>query len=132
VAGTTINLGALPPNAVITAAWYDLITGLTTGGTVTASLGVNTDAAAGFVAALSVADATGVWATPGQKGTLVGSFPRSGGTETALVVAAGQAATCLKVGATARQVELILAGTAPADNVLTGRFNLFISYYISV
>jgi len=59
-----IGLGVtLPDNAIITHAWYEVLTTFTsaTSDAVTIALGIPTDDAAGIVAALAVADESAIW-----------------------------------------------------------------------
>jgi len=136
-AASTIQLGDLPVNAVITAMWYEVMLTLT-GGTpaVTVALEVETDAAAGAapVAAIAANSGTNVWTTlaaSNVKHTTVGSFAADSTAMTALEMAAGISGTYIKTTGP-HAVQITIAGTAPADNLTAGRLNIYVSYFISV
>ena len=133
-AGTSIQLGDIPINAVITDMWYDVITPVASATTpaVTVALEIETDAAGGAapVAAIAANDGSNVWAAAGLKGTTVDCWADASGALTDIVEAASRAATFVKTTGS-HAVQLTVGGATPADDLTAGRVLIYVSYFIS-
>lgn len=117
----------LPDNAIITKAWYDVVTTFTDGVDDAATIALNVQSANDLVSAVAISDGTAPW-DAGVHGTLVG-FPNLGADaahDSALEVAALFAGSYLKLTAV-REITATVAGVA----LTAGKMNVFVEYIIS-
>ena len=117
----------LPDNAIITNAWYDVITTVTTASTDSGTIALHVQSAGDLVAAIAVSNASNVW-DAGVHGTLV-SAPNLGADaahDTALEVIALYAALPIKMTA-----EREITATVAVAALLTGKVRIFVEYVIS-
>lgn len=129
-ANTTIaahGLGVyIPDNAVITKAWYDVVTTFTSA-TDAGTIALKVQAADDIVAAIAISDGTNVW-DAGIRGSKIG-FPNLGADaahDSAVEVAALFAGTYLKTTA-----ERELTATVAVEALTAGKLVLFVEYVIS-
>ena len=109
-----IGLGVtLPDNAIVTRAWYEVLTTLTSGGAdaATVSIDIPTDDVAGIVAAIAISDGTNPWAA---------------GLHDAIQT--GTAANFAEKCTAARQISITVAG---GQDLTAGKFILFAEYVVS-
>lgn len=128
-ANTTIaahGLGVyIPAKAVITNAWYDVVTTFTTASADAGTIALSVQSAGDLKAAIAVSAAGDVY-DEGIRGTLVGNPSLDGNARTAIAGAAAVAATFIKTTAE-RELTVTVAG-----QVLTaGKLVLHVEYYIS-
>jgi hypothetical protein len=132
-ANTTVaahGLGVyIPDNAVITRAWYDVVTTFqsTAGGADKATIALSVQAAEDIVAAIAIEDGTNVW-DAGIRGSKIG-FPNLGADaahDSAVEVAALYPGTYLKMTA-----ERQLTATVAVAALTAGKLVLFVEYVIS-
>lgn len=119
----------IPDNAIITKTWFDVVTTFTDGAddSATIALGLETQAAAGILAATAVS-AAGNILDAGVHAGLIG-FPALGADaahDTQPEVAALFAATFVKTTA-----ERQLVATVADDALTAGKLNLFVEYVLS-
>lgn len=117
----------IPDNAVITKAWYDVITTFTDGDDDSATIALHVQGANDMVAAIAISNASNVF-DAGIHGTLLGS-PALGADaahDTAIEVAALQAATMLKT-TDERELTATVAGAA----VTAGKMIIYVEYVLS-
>jgi len=117
----------IPDNAIITNAWYDVITTFESPTSDAATIALSVQSADDLVAAIDIADSTNPY-DAGVHGTLV-TAPALGADaahDTALEVIALEAATKIKTTA-----ERELTATIAVEAVTAGKLNLFVEYVIS-
>ena len=116
----------IPDNAVITRAWVDVVTTFTSAGADAGAIALHVQSANDIVAAIAISDASNVW-DAGIHGSKIG-FPALADTttETALEVAALEAATYLKLTA-----ERELTATVATQALTAGKAVIFVEYVIS-
>lgn len=129
VANTAIGTHGLgvyiPTKAVITNAWYDVITTFASAGTDAGTIALQVQTAGDLKVAIAISAAGDVF-DAGIRGTLVGYPAISGDAVTALANIAAVAATFIKTTAE-RELTVVTAG-----QVLTaGKLVLHVEYYIS-
>lgn len=125
--GTTTAHGlgvTIPDNAVVVAAWYDVITTFTDGASDTATIALHLQSAGDLKAAISVAAAGDVW-DAGEHGLLPGNFALDGNALTAIQMAAAKAASFIKLTAD-RQ----LTATVAVAALTAGKMNVFVAYVV--
>lgn len=116
----------IPDNAVITRAWYDVVTTFTSAND-SATIALHVQGANDLVAAIAISDASNVW-DAGIHGTLIG-YPNLGADaahDSALEVAALFAGVMLKTTA-----ERQLTATVAVQALTAGKLNLYVEYVIS-
>ncbi len=109
-----IGLGVtLPDNAIVTRAWYEVLTTLQSGGggAATVSIDIPTDDVAGIVAAIAISDGTNPWAAGLHDAIQTGTL-------------ANFAEKCTA----ARQISITVAG---GQDLTAGKFILFAEYVVS-
>lgn len=117
----------IPDNAVITKAWYDVVTTFTSPTSDAATIALHVQSAGDLVAANDIADSTAPF-DAGLHGTLAG-YPNLGADaahDSALEVAALFAGTMIKMTA-----ERELTATVAVEALTAGKLNLFVEYVIS-
>lgn len=119
----------IPDNAIITRAWYDVVTTFqsTAGGADKATIALHAQAADDIVAAIAIEDGTNVW-DAGIHGSKIG-YPNLGADaahDSAVEVAALFAGTHLKLTA-----ERELTATVAVAALTAGKLVLFVEYVIS-
>lgn len=125
------NLGVyIPDNAIITRAWYDVITTFTSAAdSATIKLGLVTQGDAAFVAAIAISDASNPW-DAGLHGTLTAGTTTlteaTPNTRTQIVHAADIAAGYVKTTA-----ERQLVATVGVQALTAGKLILYVEYVIS-
>lgn len=109
---STIGLGVtIPDNAIITRAWYEVITTLTSAtDAATIALSIPTDDVAGIVAAIAISDASNVWDA--------GIFE---------AIQTGTVANFSTKTTAARELSAVIA----VEAVTAGKFILFAEYVVS-
>lgn len=118
---------SIPDNAIITKAFYDVITTFTDGADDSATIAIHAQSAGDIVAAIAISDASNVW-DAGVQGTIVGA-PTLGAEaahDTAIEVGALQAASFIKTTA-----ERELTVTVADDDLTAGKLVLFVEYTLS-
>lgn len=121
------GLGVYIPNkAIITRAWYDVVTTFTSA-TDAATIALNVQSANDIVSAIAISDATNVW-DAGIRGTKIG-FPNFGADaahDSQVEVAALFAGSYVKMTA-----ERELTATVAGEALTAGKLVLFVEYIIS-
>lgn len=117
----------IPDNAIITRAWYDVVTTFVSPTSDAATIALSVQAANDLVSAIAISNASNVY-DAGVHGTLVG-YPNLGADaahDTALEVIALFVGTFKKM--TARRE---LTATVGVEGVTAGKLRLFVEYVIS-
>lgn len=117
----------IPDNAIITKAWYDVITTFTSPTSDAATIALHVQGAGDLVAANDIADSTAPY-DAGLHGTLLGypAFGADAAHDTALEVAALFAGSMLKTTA-----ERELTATVAVEALTAGKLILFVEYVLS-
>ena len=116
----------LPDNAVLTAAFYDVVTTFTSAGADAGTIALHAQAADDIVAAIAISDASNPW-DAGIHGTKIG-YPNLGADaahDSALEVAALFAGTMLKLTA-----ERELTATVATQALTAGKLVLYVEYVL--
>jgi hypothetical protein len=114
----------IPINAVITKAWYDVVTTFTSAND-SATIALSVNSANDIVTAIAISDASNVW-DAGRRDTKVDNPAISGESASALVTAAARAATWIKTTAVRE-----LTATVATQALTAGKLNLYVEYVIS-
>ena len=116
----------IPINAIITNAWYDVITTFTSAGADAGTIALTSQSAGDLKAAIAISDATNVW-DAGIRGCLPGSYAEATvAGDTAVLDAARKAASYVKTTA-----ERELTATVAVQALTAGKLNLFVEYVLS-
>lgn len=119
----------IPDNAVITRAWYDVVTTFTSAGADAGTIALHVQSADDLVAAIAISDGTNVY-DAGMHGTLIAGTTTlseaAPNTRTQIVNAADIAAGFIKTTAE-RQLTVTVAGQA----LTAGKLVLYVEYVLS-
>lgn len=114
----------LPDNAIVTRAWYEVVSTFTSAGADAGTIALSVQTADDIVAAVAISNGANPW-DAGLHGTKVGSGARSGNAETALVANDSDVATMVKLTAI-RQ----LTATVATQALTAGKLNLYVEYVL--
>ena len=115
----------LPVNAIITSAWWDVITTFQTASADAGTIALTAQSAGDIVTAIAVSNASNVW-DAGMHAGKPGSYALDGNALTQIAAGAALAATFIKMTAE-RELVVTVAG-----QVLTaGKMAIFVEYFIS-
>lgn len=116
----------IPSKAIITNAWYDVITTFTTASADSGTIALSVEGAGDLKAAIAVSAAGDVW-DAGIRGCLPGSYAEATvAGDTAVLDAARKAASYVKTTA-----ERELTATVATAALTAGKLNLFVEYVLS-
>lgn len=114
----------LPDNAVITRAWYDVITTFTTAGADAGTIALSVQAANDIVAAIAVSAAGDVY-DAGIRGTKLGTYALDGNALSQIAMGAAVAGSMLKLTA-----ERELTATVATQALTAGKLVLYVEYFL--
>jgi hypothetical protein len=122
----TYGLGVyLPPKAIITRVWIDVVTTFTSAGSDAGTIAIQLQSANDVVAATAISAGGDIW-DAGLHGTKIGTFALDGNSLTAVAMAAAAAGAMLKLTAE-REITAVVASQA----LTAGKANIFVEYIIS-
>ena len=115
----------LPDNAVVTRAWYDVVTTFTSAGADAGTIALHVQGAGDLVVAIAISDASDVW-DAGVHACLPNNFALDGNAMTQLAMGAARAAECIKLTA-----ERELTATVAGQALTAGKLVLYVEYVLS-
>ena len=114
----------LPTKAIITRAWWDVVTTFTSAAD-SATIAFSAQSAGDINAAIAISDASNVW-DAGVHGGLPGAYALDGNALSQIAMSAALAATFVKLTA-----ERELVATVAVQALTAGKAVLFVEYYLS-